>query len=65
MFIERIANTAFSSIGAASVWRTCRSDGAKSYVYWHFYKHAAPQKPHAFAGWGRVNFTSSRHAATG
>ena len=42
MFIERIANTIFSSVGAASVARGCRSYGARGLISPNIYKHCAP-----------------------
>lgn len=42
MFIERIANMDFSSVGAASVARRCRSYGASVLLSPNIYKHYAP-----------------------
>ncbi len=42
MFIERIANVGFSSVGAASVASRCRSYGASRFLPVNIYKHCAP-----------------------
>lgn len=42
MFIERYANMVFSSVGAASVSRGCRSYGARTHLSSNSYKHCAP-----------------------